>query len=487
MLNSEDIKLLDQKGIAQEALADQIDRFKEGFDSLELAAAATVNRGIAKLTDDEIEDHITRYERSEVDVLKFVPASGAASRMFKGLFALLEMEENEYLESAIAQEFFHKIRSFAFYDDLKSSFESANTSSFEDAIEKKDKKVVAALLTEDGLSYGSLPKGLLRFHRYPDDIRTPVQEHISEGLAYADKKGKVNIHFTVSPDHQEKFESHVENVLSSNVAAARIQITYSTQKNSTDTVAVDVNNEPFRDDDGNLLFRPAGHGALLENLNQLDADLVFVKNIDNVVPDRIKDETIRFKKVLAGVLLKYQSNAFDLLHRADQGHDITTEGMGLLREMGLVGDFSNDEVIQMLDRPIRVCGMVKNEGEPGGGPFWIKGNGKESLQIVESAQVNTEDETQKSIFVESTHFNPVDLVCGLKNYKGEAFNLIDFRDDDTGFITEKSYQGRKLKAMELPGLWNGSMAFWNTIFVEVPLITFNPVKTVMDLLKENHQ
>jgi len=227
--------------------------------------------------------------------------------------------------------------------------------------------------------------------------------------------------------------------------------------------------------------------CIRDSLNQLDADIVFVKNIDNVVPDRIKEETIRFKKVLAGVLLKYQFQAFELLRRAYSGSDVREDGTALLSKMGVVGDLSNEEVIQLLDRPIRVCGMVKNEGEPGGGPFWVHSKGHETLQIVESAQVNTEDDAQKSIFVESTHFNPVDLVCGLKNYKGERFDLMDFRDDDTGFITEKSYQGRKLKAMELPGLWNGSMAFWNTIFVEVPLITVNPVKTVMDLLKDNHQ
>ena len=284
-----------------------------------------------------------------------------------------------------------------------------------------------------------------------------------------------------------KFEQHVAQVLSSTSYADPINITYSTQKNSTDTVAVDLDNEVFRDDQGAMLFRPAGHGALLENLNQLNSDIVFVKNIDNVVPDKIKGETIRFKKVLAGVLLKFQDQAFKLLQSAEDGENVQSEGSSLLMQMGIKGAFSNEEVIDLLNRPIRVCGMVKNEGEPGGGPFWVHKDGVETLQIVESAQVDDSDANQTSIFAESTHFNPVDLVCGLRDFKGDSFDLMKFRDDDTGFVTEKSFQGRKLKAMELPGLWNGSMANWNTIFVEVPLITFNPVKTVMDLLKENHQ
>ena len=486
MLNSEDRNQLHTQGVSEDQLNNQVSRFKAGFDPLELAAAATVDRGISKLTDQDIDESISVYESSTVDVLKFVPASGAASRMFKALFALLDMEDAAYQSSEVMQEFFGKIKDFAFYDDLKAAVESTGAN-FEEAMSQKDKKVVAALLTDEGLSYGSLPKGLLRFHRYEDDVKTPVQEHISEGLAYADKNGGVNIHFTVSPDHQQKFEAHVAEVMKGMPNADKINIAYSTQKNSTDTVAVDLENALFRDDQGKMLFRPAGHGALLENLNQLEADIVFVKNIDNVVPDRIKEETIRYKKVLAGVLLKYQTQAFDLLKRAESGDDVLEEGTTLLGKMGVVGEFTKEDVVQLLDRPIRVCGMVKNEGEPGGGPFWVHSRGNETLQIVESAQVNTDDAAQQSIFVESTHFNPVDLVCGLKNYKGEKFDLLGYRDDDTGFITEKSYQGRKLKAMELPGLWNGSMAFWNTIFVEVPLITFNPVKTVMDLLKENHQ
>ena len=487
MLASSDQTQLQEQGISEQLLEQQIGRFKKGFEPLELAAAATASNGIMRLSDDDIEAFISLYEAADVDTLKFVPASGAASRMFKGLFGLLELDDSSYLKDEITLQFFSQIKNFAFFDDLKAKFEQNTQSSFDEAIDRKDREVVATLLNEAGLDYGSLPKGLLRFHRYEDDVRTPVQEHISEGLSYASKGDTVNIHFTVSPDHQEKFEKHVSDVVAKLAGDIKIDISYSTQKNSTDTVAVDLENNPFRDDQGKLLFRPAGHGALLENLNQLDADIVFVKNIDNVVPDRIKGETIRYKKVLAGILLKYQQMAFDLLSRAEKGEGIKKEGTELLAQMGLKGAFSNADVIEKLNRPIRVCGMVKNEGEPGGGPFWVHHNGNETLQIVESAQVNTEDATQKNIFVEATHFNPVDLVCGLRGANGNPFDLLTFRDNDTGFITEKSYQGRKLKAMELPGLWNGSMAHWNTIFVEVPLITFNPVKTVMDLLKPNHQ
>ncbi|MEM6735214.1 MAG: DUF4301 family protein [Bacteroidota bacterium] len=487
MFNLKDLSLLEKRRITEKEINAQVARFKKGFETLRLVDAATVGNGIVRIDDSRINELITYYESAEVSVLKFVPASGAASRMFKSLFALLDLDDKNYLENDQTKQFFNSIWDFAFCDDLKDAFNAKYKESFEESVKKKDKRIVSSLLLDEGLAYGSLPKGLLKFHRYEDHVRTPAHEHIYEGLAYASKSGNVNIHFTVSPNHQKKFESYIDKLLSSLQLDAHINITYSTQKISTDTIAVDLGNDLFRDDEGNLLFRPAGHGALLENLGQLDADIVFIKNIDNVVPDRIKEETISYKKALAGILLTYQSRAFELLRSAERGGNIKDKGIALLREMGTDGLLSEEEIIHKLNRPIRVCGMVKNEGEPGGGPFWVKSGGNLTLQIVESAQVDTKASDQESIFVKSTHFNPVDLVCGLKDYNGEPFDLLKFRDDNTGFITEKSYQGRKLKAMELPGLWNGSMADWNTIFVEVPLITFNPVKTVMDLLKENHQ
>ena len=479
-----DYALLEEKEISQEQLQHQLERFKQGFEALKITAPATIDNGILRLSEQAIQNAIDIYEASAIDVLKFVPASGAASRMFKNLFMVLDSKGKQGQE--IAATFFNEIQQFAFAEDLQQSFESENGTSFKEAVTNKDVEIIASLLTEKGLNYGNLPKGLLRFHRYDEDARTPAQEHIEEGVRYAQKEGIVKIHFTVSPSHLKNFQTHIEEAKGA-YPEVTIQIDFSTQKESTDTVAVDGENVPFRDESGKLLFRPAGHGALLENLNQLNADIIFIKNIDNIVPDRLKETTIQYKKILAGVLLQYQARTFGLMERAESGEEIVSKGKQLLSEMGIKGDFSQEELLSYLNRPIRVCGMVKNEGDTGGGPFWIMSDGIESLQIVETAQVDQTNTTQQAIFERSTHFNPVDIVCGLKNYKGEKFDLLKYRDDDTGFITEKSYQGKKIKAMELPGLWNGSMADWNTIFVEVPLITFNPVKTVMDLLKSNHR
>ena len=484
MLKELDHSLLTKKEISEEQLKAQLDRFKTGFDSLTIIAPATIKDGILKLSEEQIKTAIEDYRNAEIDVLKFVPASGAASRMFKNLFAFLESNGKDEKENA--SRFFEKIENFAFFNDLKEVFENKSTHSFEEKIGEQDIQVIASLLTEDGLNYGNLPKGLLKFHRYEDQSKTPAQEHLQEGVAYAKKKERVKIHFTVSPAHTELFQKHTKEALKS-YPTVDMKIDFSIQKESTDTVAVDSDNNLFRNEGGEILFRPAGHGALLENLDQLDAEVIFIKNIDNVVPDRLKEITIKYKEAIGGVLLSYQAKAFDLLRKADAGEDISVEGTSLLAEMGAKGAFSLDEVVQNLNRPIRVCGMVKNEGEPGGGPFWVKSGNMETLQIVESAQIDSSNDEQRSIFEKSTHFNPVDIVCGVKNYKGEKFELLAYRDDNTGFITEKSYQGKKIKAMELPGLWNGSMAHWNTIFVEVPLITFNPVKTIMDLLKANHQ
>jgi len=485
MFSKEDINQLKEKGIVEKTVLNQLDRFSKGFNSLELQKPATIGDGILQLTEEEIKDHIDIYDKNDLEVVKFVPASGAASRMFKQLFALLEGDNNSQDETFL--HFFYKIKDFAFYDDLKEVFEKNNDQSFQDAVDEKNIKVIEYLLLEKGLDYGSLPKGLLRFHVYEEEVRTPVQEHLAEGYAYARKNNVVNLHFTVSPSHMEKFKSHVNEAVKRFDKDIKINVSYSIQKPATDTVAADLDNGLFRTDKDELLFRPAGHGALLENLNELDQDIIFIKNIDNVVPDRIKEETIKYKKALAGVLINFQKQAFELLHKADTGEDISDEGNKLLQQMGFHGDLASEQIYSKLNRPIRVCGMVKNEGEPGGGPFWVKNDAGSTLQIVESAQVNEERGDQLNVFKASTHFNPVDIVCGIKDYKKQKFNLRKFRDDDSGFITEKSYQGRKLKAMELPGLWNGSMADWNTVFVEVPLITFNPVKTVMDLLKENHQ
>lgn len=445
----------------EEKVKKQVEQFKSGFPPAQLAAAATVGDGILKLSDNEKEELIAKYESSDFQVEKFVPASGAATRMFK---ALME-RKNQGTENDISKKFISQLDEFPF--ELNGDIDEVLSKMFDD------------------WGFDQLPKGLLPFHKYNDETRTPAHEHIVEAIGYAKKQGPIRLHFTVSPEHMSGFQSHLSEIAEK--FDEQFEISFSVQKPETDTVAVTPENEPFKKEDGELLFRPAGHGALLENLNDRDADLLFLKNIDNVVPDRLKPETIDFKKVLAGVLLEYQARIFELLRKHDAGEDIYQEGLDLLKIVGLKGDLSREQVVEKLNRPIRVCGMVKNQGEPGGGPFWVKDGDTETLQIVEGAQVDKEDQAQFDIFQNSTHFNPVDIVCGVRDYKGDKFDLLKYRDPNTGFIAKKSYQGQPIKAMELPGLWNGSMADWNTIFVEVPIITFNPVKTVIDLLRPEHQ
>jgi hypothetical protein len=489
--NEIDLEEFQKRGISLEDVLAQLTHFNEGFKPANLVASAMLGNGILDISS-ELNFYIDKYERADISTLKFVPASGAATRMFKKLFEFrsegkkkMDTYRKMVKEKGAIYHFIKQLDSFAFYEDLQEAFEQINGYSIEEAHLKQEyDKILDALLNESGLNYGKLPKGLLKFHVYQHEVKTAAQEHLAEGKAYSAKQGKICIHFTVSPEHQVAFESHVASHI---VDKREYEISYSTQKSGTDTIAVNLDNSPFRDEKENLLFRPAGHGALLENLNELNADIIFIKNIDNVVPDRLKSETITYKKAIAGVLLTYQQKAFELLKRNERGDNIDELGLDLLEKMGTKG-VGPDEIVQKLNRPIRVCGMVRNEGEPGGGPFWIVDKGETtSLQIVESAQVENTSNEQLAIFKESTHFNPVDLVCGIKNYKGEKFDLLNFRDTESGFISEKSRNGEKLKAMELPGLWNGSMADWNTIFVEVPLSTFNPVKTVNDLLKEEHR
>ncbi|RMG18449.1 MAG: DUF4301 family protein [Bacteroidetes bacterium] len=508
MFTDADLQQIQQRGSLLKTVEQQLVYFRQGFPYLKVVRAATVGDGIIRLNDAEIEDHIAFYESllPEKDVLKFVPASGAASRMFKDLFAF--MHQHEHAPEAVKAEdvppevakFFSRIADFAFYDDLKSLPQLAGKLDGPPAVAHYV-DILRGLLTTEGLNYGQLPKGLLKFHRYANGSRTAVEEHLVEGACYGkDGRGRVRLHLTVSPEHKSRFIELLEGLRPQYEKAleAVFELSYSIQKPSTDTLAVDMENRPFRNADGSLLFRPGGHGALLENLNELETEVVFIKNIDNVVPDRIKGETIRYKKALAGVLLRLQEQIFGFLNQLDAGkaslqeveqfvtqklcvqlpaayHNLNeTEKIGLLRAK--------------LNRPIRVCGMVKNEGEPGGGPFWaVNPDGSISLQIAETAQIDPNDPQQQAIMQNATHFNPVDLVCGLRDYQGKAFDLMQFRDPQTGFISYKSKDGRELKALELPGLWNGSMSDWNTLFVEVPPITFNPVKKVTDLLRPEHQ
>lgn len=510
MFNDSDLKQIADHQLSLDLIEAQIEKFKNGFPPTKLVDPAVEGKGMIKLSPADADAKAKFYEDNlkSLDVVKFVPASGAATRMFKTLFAFLleykgtdadyeKMKSDQSAGSVFT--FFKELHKFAFYEDLKVAFEKATGKTLEEAHLKREyTRILEVLLTEEGLNYGSLPKGLLKFHQYGVNSRTPVEEHVVEGAQYAkDADGNVKIHFTVSPDHQSRFEEHVSSIKATyeQEYGVKVSVSYSIQKPSTDTIAVDLKNEPFRNSDGSILFRPAGHGALLENLNDINADVVFLKNIDNVVPDNLKAETIRYKKVIAGILLDYQQQINAMTDELSAAK--IDAAKALLLELGYrvsksFDDLSESEKLDFLrsklHRPLRVCGMVKSDGDPGGGPFWVKdADGAVSLQIVETAQIDLSANDQKEVFGKATHFNPVDVVCMLKDKDGNKYDLMKHRDPATGFITQKSKDGQDLKAQELPGLWNGSMADWNTVFVEVPAVTFNPVKSVNDLLKPEHQ
>jgi len=514
MFSQKDIGQITGKGIGPGTIKKQISHFVSGFPCTRLARPATAGDGIFRFTQDEIAGHVSLFERKiqEMIVIKFVPASGAASRMFRHLFEFRERyKANEdglrlfykALDFNSVHYFIHNLEQIAFYRDL-CDVAIKNGHDVHRLLEEREYGVVIGyLLDEQGLNYSNLPKALLKFHQYPEGSRTAAEEHLVEAATYArDGSGTARIHFTISPEHREKFTTLIELVRPAYELryGTRLEVSYSVQKPSTDTIAVDESNLPFRNPDGSLLFRPGGHGSLIGNLNDLDADLVFVKNIDNIVPDHLKEITFRNKKLLGGCLLALKDQINDCLRELKQ-QVITTAQISRIASFantrllidlppGFREQPAGDQVrilFNLLNRPIRVCGMVKNEGEPGGGPFWVEGDdGQLSLQIVESSQINLNDPAQKKIVSESTHFNPVDLVCSIKDDEGRPFDLTDFVDENTGFISLKSSGGKTLKAQELPGLWNGAMAKWITIFVEVPIITFNPVKTVNDLLRKEH-
>jgi hypothetical protein len=491
---------IESQGIPLDTINQQIQHFVDGFPYLNVIRAATVDDGIIRVSEDKLNQYLQQFDQAagERDLVKFVPASGAATRMFKSLFSALDGKSDKSVDG-----FFDRLTDFAFYDDLKAAMK-ADGKNLEEAVAANDRATVLRyLLATPGLDYGNLPKGLLEFHKYADGPRTPVEEHLVEGAAYANSNGVVRIHFTVSPEHRDRFEKLIADNKADYEAwlGVTFDVSFSEQKKATDTISVNTDNTPFRNSDESLLFRPAGHGALIENLNDIDADIIFIKNIDNVVPDEIKEPTVTYKKVIGAVLLDAQQQIArlqGLLDTDNVSEGYIAEADELLRRTLFTlppsgyDSWTNAQKLDYLhgklNRPVRVCGMVKNVGEPGGGPFWARNaDGSVSLQVVESAQIDLTDNEQKTIFDTATHFNPVDLVCGVKDSHGQKFNLPDFRDPLTGFITAKSKDGKELKAQELPGLWNGAMADWNTIFVEVPLITFNPVKTVNDLLRKEHQ
>lgn len=472
-------------GIPLAVVEHQLAQFQNGFPPIKLNRAAIIGDGIQQFSAEDAQNLVDTYEqaKSGIQVLKFVPASGAASRMFQPLYSFLD---NEEMTSSI-KDFKKHIADFAFYDELNKNCPNGSIT-----------EIISTLLNK--MHFGELPKALIPFHSYKTGGRSAIDEHLVEGSMYANSNKNITLHFTVSAEHEEKIKKHLSALIGKmeHDYDVTFNLSFSVQSPATDTIAVNSDNTPFRNSDGSLLFRPGGHGALINNLNNLKAELVFVKNIDNVRPDHLKADTVYYKKVIAGYLLELKNKIHNTLASIEEGTE-ALENIEKMITQDLKLEFPIDYstlgsaerkplLMSMLNKPLRVCGMVKNEGEPGGGPFWVEDSiGQTSLQIVEKSQVDVTDETQNHILGNSTHFNPVDLVCWLYDYKGIKFDLNKYVDEDTGFITEKSKDGKTLKAMELPGLWNGAMANWLTFFVEVPSTTFSPVKTVLDLLRPEHQ
>lgn len=505
-MTSENLEYIKEKGISPEQVEAQLLRFVTGFPFLNIKDAARVGAGIVRLSPTEEDAAIARWQEyldHGGEVTKFVPASGAASRMFKALFEYVDGGTDDLKAGSPVAVLIEKIDELPFLPELRAAVEKLYGKSLDDLLkEGRNRDVIAAIVKPDGMNYGGLPKGLLKFHSYPEGSRTPVEEHLVEGAqSAANSKGVVNLHFTVSTAHRPLFEAKLKEVVPATEArtGVKFNISMSEQKPSTDTIAVNPDNTPFIED-GHLLFRPGGHGALIENLNDIDSAVVFIKNIDNVVPDSRRGDTIRYKKVIAGLLLEVHDKIEEYLVALDS-KDYTP---GKIQEMltflqdtlnitpaeaeSLDDDAVVDYIRRKLERPLRVCGMVRNEGEPGGGPFIAYNpDGTASPQILESHQVDTSREKYRDMMASATHFNPVDLVCYIKDIHRKKYNLPDYVDPATGFISSKSSHGKELRALELPGLWNGAMSDWNTVFVEVPISTFNPVKTVNDLLRPAHQ
>jgi hypothetical protein len=503
------------QGTTEKAICNQIETFRRGFPFAQLDRPCTPGDGVTVLSPQDAKQLTSRYAEamSAGRVQKFVPASGAASRMFQALLAMHERAndlDGSQLQAASQDpnerdflRFTESLQNFAFYEVLGEQLSQQRLSLDEALSQGQYQAILETLLMPSGLNYAGLPKALLHFHRYEDHCRTPLEEHLVEAATLVqDRRRIARLHFTVSPDHGDLMTAHLEQIRHRyEQTGVRFDVSWSTQKPSTDTIAVDLDHRPFRDRDGKLLFRPAGHGALIENLNDLQGDIILIKNIDNIVPDHLKAATYTYTRLLGGYLVTLQQQSFAYLEQLASG-EVTPSALAEIRRfaeerlsLGLPATFEQQShrgqvafLFKALHRPLRVCGVVPNTGEPGGGPFWVRhADGTTSLQIVETSQVDTQAETQRAILQASTHFNPVNLVCGVRDFRHQPFDLTDFTDPETGFISQKSHEGKALKALELPGLWNGAMARWNTVFVEVPITTFNPVKTVLDLLRQEHQ
>lgn len=501
MFTNQDLESIRQHGISQESVNQQLAIVSCDIAKVELTAPAHKGNGIYEADASQLEKMASKYAQKIAGkkIMKFVPASGAATRMFKELLVYV----NDGTASKSVEEVKSSLKKFAFFPSLASAL-AKDGYHIEQLIEQEDYKTIFNyLLKQHGLNFANMPKGLLPFHVYKDAARTAFEEHLVEAALYAkDSKKVARLHFTISAEYEELFKELKDKIVQKyeDEYDVKYDISFSFQHASTDTIAFAEDNQPFRDENGCLVFRPGGHGSLIKNLNEIDADVIFIKNIDNVTIDKLKGTTIKYKKLLASLLLDVQQQVFDLLSKMENNQHLSVNlkaaeemlSTYFFIKMPLDYHQMSDErkkqfIIRLLDRPIRVCGMVKQEGEPGGGPFWVRNHfGTCDLQIVETSEMNLVDEHQKQIVETSDYFNPVDIVCAIKNYQGKIFDLTQFIDYQRFFVSEKSYQGRKLKAIENPGLWNGAMSNWLTMFVAVPLATFSPVKTINDLLRKEH-
>ncbi|UCG12190.1 MAG: DUF4301 family protein [Deltaproteobacteria bacterium] len=517
LFTEKDRDQMERLGISQAKVETQLDMFRRGPHRLRLHRPCTLEDGIVVVDATDEERLLTMWATGAAEgrLREFLPASGAATRMFAfvertrkqmkttndetNLHASFETSSD--LQSF--NQFVGSLRDFAFAEPLQDVMAKAGVSLQHRLDSGKYKEILDFLLGPQGLNYLALPKALIPFHRYSDHIRTALEEHLVEAShTVRDSARRCRVHFTVAPDSEEIIVHHGRKAAAKygEKLGVQYELSFSLQKPASNTLAVDQENRPFRLPDGSLLFRPAGHGALLDNLNQVQGDIVFIKNIDNVVTDDLRDPVVYHQKVLAGMLLDLQQEVFRYLRLLQSGSTTATDVQAVAEfvahrlSVSLPDDSSQlgqeervSWLYRILNRPLRVCGMVKNRGEPGGGPFWVQeASGRVSLQIVEGAQVDRTSPEQVEIFSASTHFNPVLLVCGLRDFQGQPFDLHDFVDSQAVFIAQKTEDGRELKALELPGLWNGGMAYWNTVFVQVPEETFNPVKTINDLLRPGH-
>lgn len=518
IFSQQDQRQIEALGINPSQVEAQLAIFRKGHSYLLLNRPCTLGDGILQIPPEEKKTFVEIQEKAaqEGRFIKFVPASGVASRMFQALLSCYHTFPTRGMEELFQEadpfhndlkacsSFLNNLDRFAFFEELKKCLDREGLEREVWTEPGNCPAILGCLLTEKGLNYANLPKGLIQFHRYPNQNRTSFEEHLMEASRIVCDSRRINrLHFTVSIGHQEGFIGFFEKVrpLYEQITQSQFEVTFSSQSHTTDTISVDLDNQPFHQHDGSLLFRPGGHGALLTNLNDLQGDLIYIKNIDNIQPDHLKGDTILWKKVLGGFLIQVQEKVhhyLKALHRKETDPVLIEEAWAFCRDQLSISEPPGSGprsllsrkafILEKLNRPIRVCGMVKNEGEPGGGPFWVQGkDGTLSLQIVEKAQVDPKASEQQGLWARATHFNPVDLVCAVRDYRGCPFDLHRYTDPGAIFLSRKSYQGQALKALELPGLWNGSMADWITVFIEVPISTFTPVKTVMDLLRPAHQ